>query len=54
MLGSIALPSALGLFLAVSLLLVFLRKRPGRASGHYLNDLSPVSGQWLADRRRSG
>jgi hypothetical protein len=51
MLGVIAVPSVIvvfvvGLFLAV-------RKRP-RNPGRHVSDLSPVSGQWLADYRRSG
>jgi hypothetical protein len=54
MIGVIALPSALALFLALPLFIVLVRKRAGRKSGHHVNDLGPVSGQWLADRRRSG
>jgi hypothetical protein len=50
MLGSIALLSAL--VLAV-VLLVILRKRRGAASSRHLVDLSPVSGEWLTDYRRS-
>jgi hypothetical protein len=30
------------------------RARTGREPWHFLRDLSPVSGQWLADYRRIG
>jgi hypothetical protein len=50
MLGFIALPSALVLAVA---LLVILRKRRGADSGRHFIDLSPVSGEWLSDYRRS-
>jgi hypothetical protein len=52
MIGFIALPSFL--VLVVTALLVIARKRRGRNSARTLGDLSPVSGQWLADHRRSG
>jgi hypothetical protein len=52
MIGFIALPSFL-VFVIVTLLVV-ARKRRGRYSARTLSDLSPVSGQWLADYRRSG
>jgi hypothetical protein len=52
MLGSIAL---LVLFaLAVAGAFVQYRGRHGRDSWRFLRDLSPVSGPWLADYRRSG
>ena len=52
MLGSIALIALLALFIGG----VALRRYWGRRSGErwrLLRDLSPVSEQWLADRRRS-
>jgi hypothetical protein len=52
MLGFIALPAALAVVVFVTVF-VILRKRR-RQSWRNLNDLSPVSGQWLAERRRSG
>jgi hypothetical protein len=51
MIGFIALPSFLVL---VVLTLLVVRKRRGHDSARTLSDLSPVSGQWLADHRRSG
>ena len=51
MIGFIALPSFLVL---VVLTLLVVRKRRGHDSARTLSDLSPVSGQWLADYRRSG
>jgi hypothetical protein len=50
LLGSIAL---LALVLVVGIF-VILRKRRARDPVRHLNDVGPVSGQWLADRRRSG
>jgi len=52
MIGFIALPSLL--VLVVVTLLAIARKRRGRDSARTLSDLSPVSGQWLSDYRRSG
>jgi hypothetical protein len=49
--GLIALSSLLALAVAV---LVLLKTRRDHDSGRHLKDLSPVSGQWLADYRRSG
>jgi hypothetical protein len=49
MIGLIALASSLVLAVA---LLVITRKRKANSS-HHVTDLSPVSGQWLADYRRS-
>jgi hypothetical protein len=50
MIGFIALPSFLVL---VVLTLLVARKRRGHDSARTLSDLTPVSGQWLADYRRS-
>jgi hypothetical protein len=50
MIGFIALPSVL-VFIVVTFL-VIARKRRGHNSARTLSDLSPVSGQWLADYRR--
>ena len=52
MIGFIALPSLL--VLVVATLLVIARKRRAHDSARTLGDLSPVSGQWLSDYRRSG
>jgi hypothetical protein len=51
MLGFIALPALPALALAV---LVIVKRRSRRNAGRYLNDVGPVSGEWLADHRRSG
>jgi hypothetical protein len=50
MIGFIALASSLVLAVA---LLIIVRNRNADSSRH-VTDLSPVSGQWLADHRRSG
>jgi hypothetical protein len=52
MLSFIALPVLLVLVIAG---FAFIRHaRTGREPWHFLRDLSPVSGQWLADHRRIG
>jgi hypothetical protein len=51
MLGFIAVPVFVMLLLV---LFFFAKKRRGRNRGRHADDLGPVSGQWLADRRRSG
>jgi hypothetical protein len=45
---------AAGSVLVLVLLVVIFRKRNGRTSSKRPNDLGLVSGQWLADHRRSG
>jgi hypothetical protein len=53
MLGTIAVPVAL--VLVFSGLAAIRRRRKSRLlTWEHLYDLSPVSGQWLADRRRGG
>ena len=52
MLSSIALLVLFALVVAGAL--VQYRGRRGRDPWHFLRDLSPVNGQWLADHRRSG
>jgi len=52
MLGFIALPAALVIVLLAAVSVVLRKRR--RQSWRNLSDLSPVSGQWLAERRRTG
>jgi hypothetical protein len=52
MLGFIALPVLVALVIAG--FAIFRHARTGREPWHFLRDLSPVSGQWLADHRRTG
>jgi DMSO/TMAO reductase YedYZ heme-binding membrane subunit len=52
MLGFIALPVLL--VLVIASFAIYRRARTGREPWHFLRDLSPVSGQWLADYRRAG
>lgn len=52
MLGFIAVPAVL--LVLVAGLFVAVRKRSTRNAGRHVTDLGPVSGQWLADYRRSG
>jgi hypothetical protein len=55
MFASIALLTLLAFFLVIAgYALVRYRGRGRRDPWHLLRDLSPVSVQWLADRRRSG
>jgi len=51
--GSIALVIALVLLVAYGVL-VRNRQQRSRDPWHLLRHMSPVSGQWLADLRRSG
>jgi hypothetical protein len=52
MLGFIALPVLFALVIAG--FAFFRQARTGREPWHFLRDLTPVSGQWLADHRRIG
>jgi hypothetical protein len=53
MLGFITLPVLLALVIT-GFAIFRHRARIGREPWHFLRDLSPVSGQWLADHRRIG
>jgi hypothetical protein len=53
MLSSIALSILLAVIVAGCALVRYCGRR-GRDPWQLLRDLGPVSGQWLADRRRSG
>ena len=53
MLGSIALAILLA-FIVIGCGFLWYCRRGGRDPWHLLRDLGPVSGQWLADRRRGG
>jgi hypothetical protein len=53
MLDFIALPVLLPVTLA-GFAFLRSRRRAGHEALHFLRDLSPVSGQWLADYRRIG
>ena len=53
MLGIVAVPTAL-VFVVVGLAAIRRRRRHRLLTWEHLYDLSPVSGQWLADRKRGG
>jgi len=53
--GFIALALVVVLLVVCSgIAFVWLRRQRARKSGRYAQDLTPVSGQWLADHRRGG
>jgi hypothetical protein len=53
MLGTIAVPFAVVLVIA-GLSAIRRRRKSRLRTWQHLYDLSPVSGQWLSDRRRGG
>jgi hypothetical protein len=53
--GFIVLPLLAVLVLVLSgLAFMWRRRQRAHNSGRYVQDLPPVSGQWLAERRRGG